>query len=248
MRHETHPEQPNDPPAAIAHTRRVFLGRAAGAGAALIGLYVAPSLASTAARPAYAAGTPAPTATPPTPAQLVDNQVKSFSSSSSAVDVLAFNKFNPALGTLDKVFVSIIGQMSADGINPPVGIPPLLQPFSVNVETHVDSLIDGFAFGTPAIMSLSGTGFPVSGSFTFSFEFGQASDLVGFVPPSGVSGVTPPVTINGTRSDFIDTAGLGIGWQIQFRNTHILTSGSASVTTSSANGAVNVQYFYTPSP
>ena len=173
----------------------------------------------------------------------------SFSGSGAVVfDAMGFNPFNPALGTLDSVYVRITGNLSVQGTT--VGVMPYA------VEHQFLGLFGRFfEFDSPArftgtaIGAFTSQGQPIptpflhNFNFDYGFTFNAATDLVGFVPVNSPgAGIIPPISITALRSDFLPWIGEVYELDMQAN----LFSGP--VTTLSTGGAVIIEYRYTPAP
>lgn len=185
------------------------------------------------------------------------------------MDPIQFAEFDPSLGTLDAVHVTITGGLTVlvtTAPNPagPFGS-PVAYPFSLQVEQDAfpGATGRGFDFGAiPAKFFISGN---ASGAgetlqfgtgFTYGFSFTETSDLLGGITIPSVSStpfpMTPPSDVQALRSDFLPlsptTAGL-FPIEILLSHTVVPTGGLPFIVASaSASGAVIVQYDYTPTP
>jgi len=175
-------------------------------------------------------------------------------------NAIGVTPFDPSLGTLDEVHVSIQGQMQLDfGATQYIDInqKPIPYPFSVSVEQEFFGLVDKFfAFESPAIFLFSAvaTG---SGSFhsfltpfTYNFIFDDTTDLFGFtdLQATGMNMITPPSSISGLREDFIETT-IPINEIDLVQNfSTISTPEKPYLMALSAEGSIIIEYDYTPSP
>lgn len=195
-------------------------------------------------------------------AQAVTLQQIVGDSFSGSVDTLSFPSFDPALGTLDRVNVSITGTLQllapsqVNIVSGPGGsFPSQIAVAATVTQSFVPIGINnrGFEFATPAQYLFnsvaSGAGEPVSFStpFSYDFSFTAITDLIGFAIP-GFSGPTiPPTSVIGTRGDFLDLAPPLDGEEIQ-----ILTQSQIGSLTGllggvvTVGGSVLVTYVYTP--
>ena len=121
----------------------------------------------------------------------------SFSFGTPGLISTSLTPFDPALGTLNEVTVSISGSFTVT-VAPapnliPIGGVPTPQPYSFQVD--VSQLFDGFGgeffdFGTAAHFLFSaladGTGTPrtFGSTFTYDMHFDALTDLIGFDIPS----------------------------------------------------------------
>lgn len=178
------------------------------------------------------------------------------------LDSAAITPFNPALGTLDAVNVSISGVHTIIG-NPgsnytvtPAGIVP--SPFTYqisiaqdffgaaglfNFNTPAEFLYFGYAPGAPSIA------FAYTTAFTYDFSFDWITDdmIGGYAIPAFTGATVPPVQINGYRENFVDT---------DFFINELLIQQDYSVVNSAmtdpfqisaiTTGLINIAYEYTP--
>jgi hypothetical protein len=175
-------------------------------------------------------------------------------------DAIGITPFDPSLGTLDEVYVSIQGQtrldFGADVYTDSYGN-PLPYTFSVSVEQEFFGLAGKFfAFESPAIFLFSGvaTG---SGSFhsflspfTYNFIFDDTTDLLGFTVPqaTGINMITPPSSISGLREDFIETIMPINEIDLVQQFSSISTFEEPYLMALSSEGSIIIEYDYTPSP
>lgn len=233
----------------VAVARRGYSGRKLGSGG--IGMDRARLLAL-----AIGLALAAPAAGAVTLQQIVGD---SFSGS---VDTLSFASFDPALGTLDRVNVSITGTLvlqASSQINvvsgPGGSFPSPIAVAATVTQSFTPIGINnrGFEFATSAqflfnsVASGSGELVTFSTPFSYDFAFTALTDLIGFAIP-GFSGPTiPPTSVIGLRGDFLDLAPPLDGEEIQ-----ILTQSQIGSLTGllggviTAGGAVLVTYVYTP--
>ena len=168
--------------------------------------------------------------------------------------LIGLTPFDPTLGTLDSVNVTINGQLTVLGSTTPqlAGVPPAPQPYpyQINVTQDFDGLGGQFfSFNNAAVFSLqglalgAGESFQLFSAFSYGFTLNSATDLSGVVFPT-FSGLLVPPIISGTRADFLKTDG-GAN-QIFASHTAVATIGPVSPTLVLASGALIVQYNYTP--
>jgi hypothetical protein len=185
--------------------------------------------------------------------------------SGSGFDAIGVTPFDPALGTLDSVQVSIDGTLTVSGQTPPqiftIGFSNVPFPYSYSVSVTQDffGLIGKyFDFDSNARFGFSGvaTGLPApfafATDFSYDFSFTATTDLLGFTVPvaSSSSGVfVPPTSISGTRSDFLETivpideVDLVQTWSSQTAGAIFPTVQIDSV---HAGGTITLLYNYTP--
>lgn len=184
--------------------------------------------------------------TPPAAADQIV-QIHAFDTTSTGgagLDFLGIQPFDPAMGTLDVVGVSIIGSLTVTGT-------AAGGPFTVRVSQDFFGLAGKFFdFSSPAQLLVIGSG--VAGqpatavaTFSYSFQFNQATDLFGFTVPTvgGLFGFVP--TIGGTRANFLTTV-LPINEIDVVQLFELpLTSGITPLTHQS-QGALTITYDFTP--
>jgi len=189
----------------------------------------------------------------------------SFSFGTQGLISTSLTPFDPALGTLNEVTVSIFGSFTVT-VAPapnliPIGGVPTPQPYSFQVD--VSQLFDGvggefFDFGTaahfifPALTDGTGTPRTFSSTFTYDMHFDAQTDLIGFDIPSvsalpGVS-VIPPVPVNADVADFI----AGPTHPLDLMQITNLASGNGlqpvQVISLSGGGTIRLTYDYTAPP
>jgi hypothetical protein len=175
---------------------------------------------------------------------------------------IGLTPFDPTLGTLDSVAVSIVGTLSVAGLAPSFVVPgpgaaPVPMPYSYRV--RVDQDFDGtgssyFDFTTPAQYLLdgaatgSGDAFTLVSPFSYWFQFTAATDLAGFTLPAFSGPTLPPVSITGTRSAFLETIFSPAEFVLM---THTatglaLTGPVPTISSVASAGVITVEYRYTP--
>jgi hypothetical protein len=137
-------------------------------------------------------------------------QSRSWNAGFGTPDTITFDPFDPDLGTLTRVEVTLSGVMVLRAFASPYQNGP----YSFAVISKLDANSPGgtgFDFGSPAqwLTSLTATGngneVVAVAPFELAFEFDLLSDLTGTADLGGFSGFTqPPITINGRRSDFVE--------------------------------------------
>jgi hypothetical protein len=176
---------------------------------------------------------------------------ESFAFGGSVLASFGFREFDPSLGTLDRVDISITGMFASTVFVPPGTLLPIVtltlsnggpRGFSFNGDAllTLDPLVDP---GPPSSQGHLGL---VSTFFTIGLAFTSQSDLVGFSPVTVTStngGVVPPSGTSDKRSDF--EALQPIGFIGIFENMQLspLTFPTGSFL---GNGSVLVTYIYTP--
>ena len=136
-------------------------------------------------------------------------------------DWIAFQSFDPTLGTLDRVNINLEGTLTVQGHEPSPGNivgysqggMPIYGPHAYQISTTFDTfelLGRGFEFNSPAEFSFSGTssgvpGYPIGHSiwFTMNISFDAGTDISGFPKLDITGGYMPPTSIIGTLDDFL---------------------------------------------
>lgn len=180
-----------------------------------------------------------------------------------AATVTSLTPFDPSLGSLDRVDVTIDGTLVVQVSAPASGIPlPMaFVPIPYTVLLTVDQRFAGvggfFEFGSHAVLTdnavAPGAG-PITMGFAmnygYAFSFTSATDLIGFTLPTS-SGVIPPVWIGGTRADFEDGPGFP-GLMVVTHSPSVtaiggLLQGPLFVSDVGGNALITLTYTYTPS-
>lgn len=194
---------------------------------------------------------------------LTTTQTESFS---GQFDFLGVTPFDPALGTLDRVSVSIMGVLTVSGVTGMNQLPvgpfgaPVAQPYVylLDVQQRFFGLANRyFEFSGDAtfhfVDTASGAGEPFSfmSQFSYDFAFDVGTDMLGFTFPSTTGVVPPPGGIIGTRARFIDN-GIPIN-EIDLVQQFSLSGQPPNttptmVTSLSAGGLLQITYEYTPVP
>lgn len=175
-----------------------------------------------------------------------------------------FQAFDPALGTLDSVFVQIaVSAATATVLAPslPSGVVGVFVPYQFTLALDVGFEGLGgqfFEFGFPGFMtttslgSTSGVGevvvVPVA-PFGLSANFDAGSDFIGFALPVPTAGVVPPATLNAVLNDFL-LAPSTVESLLATRAVRVLGASGPlpSVLSSAMAGTLSVTYNYTPTP
>lgn len=189
-------------------------------------------------------------------------QSRSWNAGLGSPDTIAFDPFDPDLGTLARVDVVLSGVMSLQAFASPFpdGQSGFI-PYSFAIVSKLDTVSPGgtgFDFGGEAQwlanFAVAGNGNNVVSvsPFELAFEFGDFSDLVGFTVPGNFSGFTqPPTTINARRSDFVeDLVNQLLGIQQQFFVPAVPQVLGApvpvTITALDFNGLMRLDYIYEP--
>jgi PEP-CTERM motif-containing protein len=183
--------------------------------------------------------------------------------SASNFDAIGVSPFDPALGTLNSVNVTINGRLTVTGNTSPwfvqsgFALVPQPHAYFVSVTQDFFGLIgkyfefDGNAlFAFQGLATGQGEAFAFVTDFTYGFTFTAATDLAGGISPSfsNTSGtLTPPTGVSGLRADFhktiapIDEIDIVQTWSGLTIAPTPLTIGSVLT-----QGALLLQYNYTP--
>lgn len=189
---------------------------------------------------------------------LTQTQLRPFSA--TPFDAIGVTPFDPALGTLDSVSVSILGTLSVGGATGPLITPGGPVPYVYHVDVTQDYFgLAGryFDFLAPAsftfVRNASGAGetFALITIFSYDFDFTATTDLVGFVLPSvssTMSALVPPISgIGGARSDFLlDLSGVNEIDLVQQASGIGFGGPPPTVTSVSAAGTIQIDYRFTP--
>jgi hypothetical protein len=170
------------------------------------------------------------------------------------VDSIGATRFDPTLGTLDSVGVTINGVLTASGPALPAAGTAGPYLFAVSVEQRFGvSAAELFDFGSPAQFRLDGVSaaagqpFTLVVPFTYTFTFTSLSDILGFVLPAFSGPTVPPVTVNGRRADFVGDPTVPGFITLTHVGTGVAVTGPVPVVTSvSSQGAMILEYRYTP--
>jgi hypothetical protein len=193
---------------------------------------------------------------------LTTTQIESFS---GQFDFLGVTPFDPTLGTLDRVSVSISGVLTVNGITGmnlvqtgPGAPTPQSYVYLVDVQQDFFGLAGRYSdFSGPAtfdfVDTASGSGEPLSfvSQFSYDFTFDFITDMLGFTFPTTTGVIPPPGGILGTRADFIDN-GIPIN-EIDLVQQSMLggqqpNTSPTTITSLSAGGLLQITYEYTPVP
>jgi len=170
---------------------------------------------------------------------------------------MSIQPFDPALGTLNSVNVTLDGQVTASATAFPCGLQGSDGcPFTLTLDQNFFGISPAFfSFGTDAQFVFDGIGidasFIQSYSYTFTFDAFTDNILNGFTFPNfsplGVGNaaqIIPPADINGTRASFLPTL-VGLN---EIDDLLIATPSAATVQNYNDAGTLNIQYNYTPAP
>ena len=200
----------------------------------------------------------------------VIQQFNTFNTSAAALqsDLFAFDPFDTALGTLDRVSLNFQGTVTNFSLATqnllPIGpfgsFVPVPYDYRIGLDMDVFSLAGfDFDFASDARFIFSGNNSGlntiITGTRTFSLttEFDEITDFIGFDVPT-VSGVDfAPVSIDSSRADFesnLVTASLGLQFQMVNIWSVIFEDGAAAVITPTGrtDGLLTLTYEYTSIP
>jgi len=188
---------------------------------------------------------------------LTVDQVEGFS---GQFDFVGVTPFDPALGTLDRVRVTISGVLTVSGMTGlnllplgPGGLQPVPYDYVLDVQQDFFGLGNRyFDFSNVATFRFTGHATGAGEAllfvepFSYAFTFDAFSDLIGFALPMTTGDVIPPPGgIAGTRARFIDN-GIPLN---EIDLTHAFTlSGQqplttpTTITTLSSAGQLQISY------
>ncbi len=184
----------------------------------------------------------------PRPEDLLDPVVfQSQPFTAGAGTLISIEPYDPALGRLDVVQVSIQGVLSIIGSAQTVGSyqVEVTQDFA-GVNAGVDDRL--FEFGAPARLIYNGVAlapdepFAVSTPFTYTFTFDAGTDAVGYAVGTLSSDwvSVPPPTIFGRRADFVESEQPADQITLVQSPTAI-----GAVAVASSSGTLSLDYHYT---
>jgi hypothetical protein len=177
---------------------------------------------------------------------------------SGLTSLTSIQPFNTALGTLTSVEVTIDGDLSATIQTDPLldfttGA-PIPTPLTVDVDQTFQAVGSTlFVFSDPATYIFNGTAIGLGepetfvSNFIYGFTFNATSDLIGFTFPSFSGPTLPPIDITGTVAGFEDTAS-PIFEELMITEPPTVLTGNGVPASYSSDGAILVEYDYTPTP
>jgi hypothetical protein len=187
------------------------------------------------------------------------NTAFNVTASPLGIDQTGIHRFDPSLGTLEKVSVTIQGTMSTTVFNAPFGT--INNPIPYDYAIRVHQLFYGvpssifFEFQDPGgtfIINGHSQGnqdiFNFATLFSYNFEFNHVTDLLGGTF-ANTSNVIPPPFINGLLNEFKENL-LPLN-EIDLRQWNEYLGGTGPLPfliTSQASGALMIRYDYTPVP
>lgn len=182
-------------------------------------------------------------------------------------DTFDYQAFDPSLGELDHVTVSMNGvlngqiqDLSGNLIGRAYDGTPIYGPttYTAGMNFSIASLVSGFEFDNPAVTYVSGVATGLPGSLTsfvttyeISFDFDSLTDFAGFTPPDSHDFTIPPLPgISGMRDDF-NASSIYSGTIFQALNIDLdflPTPSLSTLNVLSMNNALifEIDYFYTP--
>jgi hypothetical protein len=161
---------------------------------------------------------------------------------------IGITPFNPSLGTLNEVRVSITGQTHVDFYAE--GISVLLTPYPTPIIINNSFIGVGgkyFAFDSPAgygWVATAGGDWNLDNDFAYHFVFNDVTDLTGSTLPTITNTVTTygNPSISGHLADFAAFPIDSITF-VEISQFFVVTQMSSAVST---NGGMTVEYDYTP--
>ena len=167
---------------------------------------------------------------------------------------MVIQPFDPALGTLNSVNVTLDGQVTASATAFPCGIQGSDGcPFTLTLDQNFFGRSPAFfSFDTDAQFVFDGIGIDASfiQNYSYTFTFDSFTDFVGFTFPNllplggNATQIIPPADINGTRASFLPTL-VGLN---EIDDLLIATPSAATAQNYNDAGTLVVQYNYTPAP
>lgn len=171
--------------------------------------------------------------------------------------------FDPSLGTLNSVSVSISGQTHVDYTACPAfaGMSPIGYVYNIFVDQQFMGAGNKyFIFESPAMFSWMSAWYDPLGyaayetfdnAFTYNFTFNDITDQAGRadLTTTNTTGFvcSSPLTVSGYMADFIDT-GAPINQILFMQNTNIVTTVFDVPFSLSTMGSLTISYDYTPYP
>ena len=145
----------------------------------------------------------------------------SFNDYDMATDFIGVDPFDPNLGTLQDVVVSIYGSINVSAFLSPAqtdfyGNIISSSPYFIELNQTFDGLFKYFDFVSPAKFNYTGENFSpyselihiASTFFNYGFKFDESTDLLGgnvFPSFSSTATLVPPTSIFGFTADFYET-------------------------------------------
>lgn len=161
--------------------------------------------------------------------------------------------FNPALGTLNRVDLSIIGGLTVTSATPVCVPDPFIPcaplPYRFQLQLDIAGLGGGYFAMDDATMIFTGVVPPVTPAvsdtraFSLGLRFDAATDLIGFDVPSPFTGFDIPALAFAQRSDFLDTPFPLDQLVFSWTPTDLLNATPFQLT---GAAVITVQYDYTP--
>src|SRR5258707_212380 len=163
------------------------------------------------------------------------------------VNILGIKPFNPALGTLKSVGVTLAGTVTANINVLPCGSQGPC-PYELSLDQNFFGLLPGFfSFGTDANFIFSGVDPTIVENYIYTFTFNASTDLLGFVVPdtlsSGSGTLVPPGFVDGKLSNFLPSI---VAFNEIDESLKVGTLSGATLGSLSDQGGLIILYNYTP--
>lgn len=189
------------------------------------------------------------------------NTFKGTNLTATTNDSIGISPFDSALGTLDKVIISINGKTDINFTAKayfPSSIAPASYPFGISVKQSFFGLGNKyFTFNNPAIFSWNGSGANTGGpavwnfnnQFSYNFIFNNQTDKVGYTIPTTTnttsqSSNSQPSSVKGLLVDFL---GGNQTHSEEFMQAFTVTSPvRENPITLLTTGTITIKYYYTP--
>ena len=186
---------------------------------------------------------------------------------STTPGIIGVTPFDPSVGTLDKVSVSVDGQLQMHYFSPDNFTVSFYNPFDFYITALPQLTVDGESYIEKYIVhGSSPTGFGgqayVTLDFAYDFVFNHTTDLIGRAPVSSSSSISYAGTsgsyimsyedirlnteIVGKLSDYYSIA--NASFNSSFIPVTVGLSGYETTFTTASPGSITISYDYTPSP
>src|SRR5260370_13426080 len=162
------------------------------------------------------------------------------------VNILGIKPFNPALGTLKSVGVTLAGTVTANINVLPCGSQGPCT-YELGLDQNFFGLLPGFfSFGTDANFIFSGVDPTIVENYIYTFTFNSFTDLVGSFPNTVAMGsgtLVPPSVIDGKLSNFEPKI---VNFNEIDEILNVGTVSGAALLIYSDHGRLTILYNYTP--